>query len=90
MKKFLTGLLARLTSRKFLLALGTGLVFYVNKQYTELMWVVLGYLGAEGGTDAVRAYSEQKYVETVKTVNDSLFLQGDDEDIDRSSVVPGA
>lgn len=49
MKEFLTSLL----SRKFLLALGTTLVFVANGQYTEAVAVVLGYLGVEGAADAI-------------------------------------
>lgn len=49
MKDFLTSLL----SRKFLLAVGTFLVFVANGQYTEAMGVVLAYLGVNGAVQAV-------------------------------------
>lgn len=49
MKQFLLSLL----SRKFLLALGTALVFIANGAYTEAVTVVLGFLGVEGAADAV-------------------------------------
>ena len=42
-----------LLSRKFLLALGTLLVFVANGAYGEALAVVLGYLGVEGAADAV-------------------------------------
>jgi len=41
MKDFLKSLL----SRKFLLALSAALVFVANKQYDQVVIVVLGYLG---------------------------------------------
>lgn len=49
MKSFLLSLL----SRKFLLAVGTALVFIANGAYTEAVAVVLGFLGVEGAADAV-------------------------------------
>lgn len=49
MKQFLLSLL----SRKFLLALGTALVFTANGAYGEAVAVVLGYIGVEGAADAV-------------------------------------
>ena len=47
MKHFLLSLL----SRKFLLALGTSLVFIANGGYTEAVAVILGFLGVEGAAD---------------------------------------
>lgn len=47
MKQFLTSLL----SRKFLLALGTALVFIASGAYTEAVAVILGFLGVEGAAD---------------------------------------
>lgn len=41
MKEFLKSLL----SRKFLLALGTALVFIASEQYDQALYVVLAYLG---------------------------------------------
>jgi len=49
MKTFLRSLL----TRKFLLALGTTLVFIANGQYDLALYAVLGYLGVEGAADAV-------------------------------------
>ena len=43
--KEITNLLKGMTSRKFLLALGTVLVLIANEQYNEAVVVVLGYLG---------------------------------------------
>ena len=47
MKEFLRSLF----TRKFLLALGTTLVFIANGQYTEAVAVVIAYLGVEGVAD---------------------------------------
>jgi hypothetical protein len=47
MKEFLYSLL----SRKFILALGTTLVFVANEQYDMALYTVLGYLGVEGAAD---------------------------------------
>ncbi len=49
MKEFIRSLF----TRKFLLALGTTLVFVANGQYTEAVAVVIAYLGVEGAADAV-------------------------------------
>ncbi len=49
MKNFLRSLL----TRKFLLALGTTLVFIANGAYDLALYTVLGYLGVEGAADAV-------------------------------------
>ena len=49
MKEFLKSLL----SRKFLLALGTTLVFIANGAYTEAVAIILGFLGVEGVADTV-------------------------------------
>jgi len=42
-----------LLSRKFLLALGSTATLIANKQYTEAVAVVLGFLGVEGYADVV-------------------------------------
>ena len=56
MKEFLLSLL----SRKFLLALGTALVFTSAGAYTEAVAVVLGFLGVEGASDVAQRYNETK------------------------------
>lgn len=38
-------IIQNLLSRKFLLALGTIIVFIANKQYDQVMFTVLGYCG---------------------------------------------
>lgn len=90
MKEFLLGLLKKVTSRKFLLTLGTALVFYSNEQYQEMFYTILAYVGFEGIADAVRAYSEKKYVAPVEALrNDGFFASDPEDDIDRTTVVPG-
>lgn len=42
-----------LLSRKFLLTVGSCATLIANKQYTEAVAVVLGFLGVEGYADAV-------------------------------------
>lgn len=59
MKDFLRSLL----TRKFLLTLGTSLVFLANGQYDLVMYTVLGYLGVEGAGDAVARAQSAKYVQ---------------------------
>jgi len=49
MKTFLRSLL----TRKFLLALGSAIVFGANGQYDLALFAVLGFLGVEGAADAV-------------------------------------
>lgn len=56
MKQFLLSLL----SRKFLLALGTFLVFVANAQYNEALGVVLAYVGFEGTSDIVARHNKTK------------------------------
>lgn len=55
----LKDLLARLTSRKFLLALGSFITFVALGQVPAAMAVVLGYLGVEGGSDLVTKMRQQ-------------------------------
>lgn len=53
----------KLLSRKFLLALGTVLVFVANNQYSEAMGVVMAYLGVEGLIDTKRQKETKEEVE---------------------------
>lgn len=56
MKDFLKSLL----SRKFILALGTFLVFIANNQYSEALGVVLAYIGLEGAADVATRVKQPK------------------------------
>lgn len=49
-------LLQRLTSRKFLLALSAFIAALANNDLNLAVTVVIGYLAAEGASDAVTAY----------------------------------
>lgn len=56
MKTFLMSLL----SRKFLLALGTSLVFISSGAYAEAVAIILAFLGVEGAGDVAQRYNESK------------------------------
>ena len=56
MKTFLRSLL----TRKFLLTLGTALVFGANGQYDLVLYTVLGFLGVEGAADTVSRVNGNK------------------------------
>lgn len=56
MKEFVRSLF----TRKFLLALGTTIVFAANGQYDLALYAVLGYLGVEGAADAVERVNTNK------------------------------
>lgn len=88
------GLLKRLTSRKFLLAVGTALTAYANGQYDLAIITVLTYIGIEGLADVVGRFAQQKYVAPVTKqaeVSKSLFSDLEDEDdVDKDAPpVPG-
>ena len=60
--------LARLSSRKFILAVVAGLVIFLNEAYDlgldlgaikEMVKVVLGFILVEGVADTVRAYNSE-------------------------------
>lgn len=61
--EFVAGLarsILALTSRKFLLAVGSFATLTALKQYTEAAGVVLGYLGINGATAVVAAVTKAK------------------------------
>lgn len=94
MQKFTADLIRRLTSRKFLLTLGTALVLYSNGQYTELTVLIAGYIGVEGAGDVAERYSKPK-ADTAKTELEATRLQilgADalpDTGVDKNIFVPG-
>ena len=45
--------ITRLTSRKFLMAVAGLLVLAAERQWSEFVIVLMGYLGIEGGVDAI-------------------------------------
>jgi hypothetical protein len=50
---YLTNLIKRLTSRKFLLTVAGGLTLAANGQWTELVALISVYIGTEGAGDVV-------------------------------------
>lgn len=89
MKKFLADFISRLTSRKFLLTLGTSFTLAANDQWTALVAALTAYLASEGGADVVgRLQSgKQKVAEIQQSI--SKIENGIDEGLDKSTVVPG-
>jgi hypothetical protein len=89
--KLIKDFITRLTSRKFLIALGTMATLAANKQWTEFTAAGITYVVAEGGTDAARAYKEAKQLATqlpdISNLNDLMGM--DDEPVDKSVVTPG-
>lgn len=73
LKDAVTMFASGLLSRKFLLALGSFITFVAQKDYDRAMWVVLGYLGIEGGADIVERHQGAKRpdvtVQEAETVN---------------------
>lgn len=84
-------LLKRLTSRKFLLALSAALALAANKQYTELMGVVIAYIGAEGGSDIATRYAAQKYAIPAKVDQQTQLINSGDLELttEPKVIVPG-
>lgn len=52
--KLLPSIWHRATSRKFLLAIAGLATLGANKQWTEFVIVLMGYLGVEGAADTMR------------------------------------
>lgn len=86
MKKFLSDLFHRVTSRKFLLALFGAGTLAVNQQWTEFVGVITSYLVAEGAGDAVERFKGgvstlDKYVNPVS--------QNVDDEVDTTVIETG-
>lgn len=93
MKKFLADFIKRLTSRKFLLTLGTALILVANQQWTELVILVSGYVGVEGLGDATQRFAAEKTKQTENVLKDTLVQYdaiGDPSDVNRDVLVPGS
>jgi hypothetical protein len=71
--------LFRLTSRKFLLTVASGLTAVANGQYHAAWAVVVAYIGSEGLGDAVERYAAER----TKQIKASLAGSADD------MIVPG-
>lgn len=81
----------RLSSRKFLLTVAAALTFYANKQYTELAVTVITYLAAEGGSDIVGSYANNKYAIPAKVDQQTQLISSGDLELDHEPkvIVPG-
>jgi len=87
----------RLTSRKFLLTLGAGLILIANEQWTELVILISGYMGIEGVGDAAERVASQKTkqaelkitAEAAKKQSETMSTVNTPADYDLSRVVPG-
>lgn len=94
MKKFLADLIKRLTSRKFLLTVGTALILISNQQWQELVVLIGAYVGVEGLSDAAERYAKPKAnASQAELENTKIQLLGadalPDTGVDKTSFVPG-
>lgn len=82
MKEFQRSLL----SRKFLLTVSGAIALWSIGQYGEMVVLLLGYLGVEGGADIVNRYKGR-----VLTASDieKVTSQNVDYEVDTSKVVAG-
>lgn len=72
MQKFLADFIKRLSSRKFLVAVGGALTAYGNGQDKAAVGIIAAYLGVQGIVDAVTAWGEaktQQHKLTLSTIN---------------------
>lgn len=93
MKKFLADLIGRLTSRKFLITLGTALILVANQQWNELVLLVSAYLASEGAGDVVERFQTQKTKQAEANLEDTKVqfgvIDGNATAVDRSEIVSG-
>lgn len=88
--KLIKDFLTRLTSRKFLIAVGTMATLAANKQWTEFTAAGITYVIAEGGTDAARAYKEAKQaINTLPDFAPMTDLMDEDREVDKSVITSG-
>lgn len=81
-------LLAKITSRKFLLAVLGAATLATNGQWAEFTALVLGYIAAEGGADAVQRFKTG--VSTLDTVvNPKSQNVTQDDEVDTSTIITG-
>lgn len=94
MQKFITDLIKRLSSRKFLITLGgVAAVITFPEQAEYIVTLTVTFVGAEGLGDAAERYQTQKTkqsekkLEAIQTELGTLDMPG--TDVDRGHVVPG-
>lgn len=76
MQKAIRDLYYKFTSRKFLLTLAAALVLYANKQWTELVLLISGYMGIEGVADAVERYRAPDSTKAVEATKQQAIQHG--------------
>lgn len=81
----------RLSSRKFLLTVAAGITFYANQQYAELAATIITYLFAEGSSDVVASYAQNKYAIPAKVEQQTQLINSGDLELDTTPkvIVPG-
>lgn len=86
MKAKILVFLESLLSRKFLLTLAGAGALWSIQQYSEMVLLILGYLGVEGGADIVNRYKERSL--TASDI-EKVMSQNNDYEVDTSKVVTG-
>lgn len=93
MQKYFTDLIQRLTSRKFLLALGAAITAFGQGYYTQGLAILAGYIGVEGLVDAVTAWQAGQTARhnlTLKTIdNDGRIVPGGFNEATDDPIQPG-
>lgn len=92
MKKFLGSLVTRFSSRKFLLTVAGLILVQAFPDQAGIIATIIGiFVGGEASIDAIRAYSEKKYVAPVQALDaGSFFSNGEEDDVDTTRIVPGS
>ena len=81
----------RLTSRKFLLAVGTALTAYANGDYKAALAAIGLYIGVEGLADIVAVFAKFKYLEPAKLDQQTQLINSGDLELGNEPkvIVPG-
>lgn len=92
--KELTGFLARLTSRKFLLVAGgmfiIGAGLLTDQQADKVVQLILAFVAAEGVGDAVQRFQHEKTTQAKAEMKTAAITYGTlDDDDDPKTIVPG-
>ena len=90
--KPIASFLARLSSRKFLLTVG-GIVAVTlyPENATQIVALIVAFIGAEGAGDVVERYATQKTAQTKVMAGDTETTLNDlSAPVDRSGLVSGA
>lgn len=89
MKARIEELLVRFTSRKFLLTAIGAFALYSQRQYGEMVVLLLGFVGVEGGADLVAKYKGRTL--TARDIENTVSqnIVNIDDDPDTSRIVSG-